>query len=194
MSASVPSHLTGANAGFKSPAGNSASDRPKLLAVRDVDGVAMSYILERPGRVTPISALGGAFRRFRKRARPRVLLIDDDAAIRAVCSVNLRALGIDVIEAADGATGLRLVRQERPDLVLLDVSMPGLGGFEVGELVRRHRKTRKIPLMFLSGEAENDARARELGAIACLEKPFDPVALPSLIATTLNPYTEGAWA
>jgi DNA-binding response OmpR family regulator len=121
-----------------------------------------------------------------------VLLIDDDAAIRAVCSVNLRALGIEVIEAGDGATGLRLARQGRPDLVLLDVSMPGLDGFQVGELVRRHRKTRNIPLMFLSGEEENDARARELGAIACLEKPFDPATLTSLIATTLNPYAEGA--
>jgi CheY-like chemotaxis protein len=123
-----------------------------------------------------------------------VLLIDDDAAIRAVCSVNLRALGIEVMEAGDGATGLRLARQGRPDLVLLDVSMPGLDGFEVGELVRRHRKTRNIPLMFLSGEAETDARARELGAIACLEKPFDPATLTSLIATTLNPYAEGARA
>ncbi|MGZ8691562.1 MAG: response regulator [Gaiellaceae bacterium] len=136
-----------------------------------------------------------AYSRFRKRLRaPRVLLVDDDAAIRTLCSVNLRALGIDVIEAADGVEGLELVRRERPDLVLLDVAMPGLDGFEVGELVRRHRKTRHIPLVFLSGEAENDARARELGAVACLAKPFDPVALSSLIATALNPLAEGAWA
>jgi DNA-binding response OmpR family regulator len=46
----------------------------------------------------------------------------------------------------------------------------------------------------LSGEVENDARARELGAIACLAKPFDPVALSALIATTLKPDVEGAWA
>jgi CheY-like chemotaxis protein len=78
--------------------------------------------------------------------------------------------------------------------VLLDVSMPGLDGFEVGKLVRRHRRTRHIPLMFLSGEAENDGRARELGAIACLAKPFDPVALSALIATTLRPHVEGASA
>ena len=155
----------------------------------------MSYILKRPGHVPRLSARRQVFGRFRKRARaPRVLLIDDDAAIRAVCSVNLRALRIEVMEAGDGATGLRLARHGRPDLVLLDVSMPGLDGFEVGELVRRHRKTRNIPLMFLSGEAETDARARELGAIACLEKPFDPATLTSLIATTLNPYAEGARA
>jgi CheY-like chemotaxis protein len=155
----------------------------------------VSYILERPGGEVQIPPRSKAYRRLRKPMRaPRVLLIDDDPAIRTICSVNLRALGIEVIEAADGAQGLELARRERPDLVLLDVSMPGLDGFEVGELVRRHRRTRHIPLMFLSGEAENDARARELGAIACLAKPFDPVALSALIATTLKPDVEGAWA
>jgi two-component system phosphate regulon response regulator PhoB len=155
----------------------------------------MSYVLERPGGEVEMSSRRKASSRFRKRLRaPRVLLVDDDAAIRTLCSVNLRALGIDVIEAADGVQGLELVRRERPDLVLLDVAMPGLDGFEVGELVRRHRKTRHIPLVFLSGEAENDARARELGALACLAKPFDPVALSSLIATALNPHAEAAWA
>lgn len=155
----------------------------------------MSYILERPGGEVQVSAHSKAYMRLRKRMRaPRVLLIDDDPAVRTLCSVNLRALGIEVIEAADGAQGLELVRRKHPDLVLLDVSMPGLDGFEVGELVRRHRKTRHIPLMFLSGEVENDTRARELGAIACLAKPFDPVALSTLIATTLKPDVEGDWA
>ena len=155
----------------------------------------MSYILEQPGGEVQISGRHKTYRRLRKRVRtPRVLLVDDDAAIRTLCSLNLRALGIDVIEAEDGAQGLELARRERPDLVLLDVSMPGLDGFEVGALVRRHRKTRHIPLMFLSGEAENDTRARELGAIACLAKPFDPVALSTLIATTLKPRLGGAWA
>jgi twitching motility two-component system response regulator PilH len=155
----------------------------------------MSYVLERPSGEVQISARSKAYRRSRKRTRaPRVLLIDDDAAVRMLCSVSLRALGIEVIEAEDGAQGLALARRESPDLVLLDVAMPGLDGFEVGELVRRHRKTRHIPLMFLSGEAENDARARELGAIACLAKPFDPVALSTLIATALKPHGEEAWA
>ena len=147
----------------------------------------MPYVLESPRR-KPL-------RRLRRRMRPPcVLLIDDDDALRLLCSVNLRALGIEVIEAENGERGLELVRRKRPDLVLLDVSMPGLDGFEVGEIVRRHRKTRHIPLMFLSGEDENDARARELGAIACLAKPFDPIALSRLIASALEPQQEGAWA
>jgi CheY-like chemotaxis protein len=123
-----------------------------------------------------------------------VLLIDDDDALRLLCAVTLRALGIEVIEAANGERGLELIRRKRPDLVLLDVSMPGLDGFEVGEMVRRHRRTRHIPLMFLSGEDETDARARELGAIACLAKPFDPIALSRLVAGALKPQQEGARA
>ncbi len=155
----------------------------------------MSYVLERPSGEVQIPVSRKAHWGLHKRTRvPRVLLIDDDAAIRMLCSVSLRALGIEVIEAENGTQGLELARRKRPDLVLLDVSMPGLDGFEVGELVRRHRKTRHIPLMFLSGEAENDARARELGAIACLAKPFDPVVLSTLIATALKPHGEEAWA
>src|SRR4029079_15229678 len=151
--------------------------RPQRPVARSV-GVVMSYVLEKPGNAARPSTPRKALQRGRKRRQiPRVLLIDDDPAIRALCSVNLRALGIDVIEAPDGTQGFKLARREHPDLVLLDVSMPGLDGFQVGELVRRHRRTRKIPLVFLSGEAETDAPARELGAIACLEKPFDPQAL-----------------
>jgi CheY-like chemotaxis protein len=154
----------------------------------------MSYVLESPVGEADIPARRKAHSPFRKRMRaPRVLLIDDDAAIRMLCSVNLRALGIDVLEAEDGAQGWELARRERPDLVLLDVSMPGLDGFEVAELVRGHRKTRHLPLMFLTGEADNDERARKLGALACLAKPFDPAALGSLIATTLNVHAKEAW-
>jgi CheY-like chemotaxis protein len=153
----------------------------------------MSYVLESP--VGGASARRNAHRPFRKRVRaPRVLLIDDDAAVRMLCSVNLRALGIEVLEAEDGAEGWELARRERPDLVLLDVSMPGLDGFEVAELVRGHRKTRHLPLMFLTGEAGNDERARKLGAIACLTKPFDLDALTSFIATAVKPRTEVARA
>ena len=155
----------------------------------------MPYVLRGPAGEVKTSSRRMPYRRLRRRTRaPRVLLIDDDDALRLLCAVSLRALGIEVIEAANGERGLELVRREQPDLVLLDVSMPGLDGFEVGEIVRRHRRTRHIPLMFLSGEDENDARARELGAIACLAKPFDPIALSRLIAGALKPQQEGAWA
>ena len=153
----------------------------------------MSYVLSAPRGRAHLSARRKAVTGT-CRSAPRVLLVDDDATIRLLCSVNLRALGIEVLEAADGSQAFELARRERPDLVLLDVSMPGLDGFEVAELVRGHRRTRRIPLMFLSGEDGNDARARELGAIACLAKPFDPIALASLIAAAVNRHRGEIWA
>ena len=63
----------------------------------------------------------------------RVLVIDDEAPIRLLCRVNLEAEGIEVLEAADGRSGLNLAREQHPDVVLLDVMMPGLDGWRVAE-------------------------------------------------------------
>ena len=119
--------------------------------------------------------------------QPCVLIVDDDPAIREICSINLQLEGLRVLEAANGQVGLARARFERPDLVLTDVRMPGLDGFELAEALRRNLRTRAIPLVFLSGEAgaANEARAVGLGALAYVTKPFDPVALAALVAKTL---------
>lgn len=118
----------------------------------------------------------------------RVLIVDDDPAIRMLCAVNLEIEGLVVLEAADGRRGLEQARSERPDLVVTDVMMPGLDGFELAEALRRDERTCEIPLIFLSSEAgpANAERARELGALAYLTKPFDPPALASLVASELG--------
>jgi CheY-like chemotaxis protein len=66
----------------------------------------------------------------------RVLIVDDDASVRLVCAVNLKAEGLHVSEAADGLDALEQARRERPDLVLTDVAMPGLDGFQLAERLR----------------------------------------------------------
>jgi CheY-like chemotaxis protein len=121
------------------------------------------------------------------RRPPCVLIVDDDAATRMLCSVNLQLEGLRVLEAADGRHGLARAREERPDLVLTDVMMPGLDGFQLAEALRRDERTRLIPLVFLSGEttAAHEARALEVGALAYVKKPFDPLALASLVANML---------
>jgi two-component system chemotaxis response regulator CheY len=117
-----------------------------------------------------------------------VLIVDDDPATRLLCLVNLELEGLRVLEAADGHHGLARARFESPDLVLTDVTMPGLDGFQLAEALRRHERTRQIPLIFLSGEtaATNEARAHELGALAYITKPFDPAALASLVVGVLS--------
>jgi CheY-like chemotaxis protein len=119
--------------------------------------------------------------------RPRVLVVEDDPGVRQLCSVILERAGIEVLEAEDGLRGLERVRADAPDLVVLDVSMPRLDGFELATKLRCDDETRGIPLLFLSGETApaGKARAHALGALAYLTKPFDPPALASVVAGAL---------
>src|SRR5665213_3539391 len=118
---------------------------------------------------------------------PRVLVVDDDFNSRALCSLNLLLEGLEVLEAEDGKRGLARARLESPDLVVTDVAMPGLNGFELAEALRRDESTAQIPLIFLSGElnSDNEARAHSLGALAYVTKPFDPPAFAKLVAGAL---------
>jgi len=116
-----------------------------------------------------------------------VLIVDDDPATRLLCAINLQLEGLRVLEAADGHDGLARARFENPDLVVTDVMMPGLDGFQLAEALNRHERTRRIPVIFLSGEtaAADEARAHELGALAYVTKPFDPCALAALVVGVL---------
>src|SRR6201986_1713693 len=103
-----------------------------------------------------------------------LLGIDDEAPIRLLCRVNLEAEGIHVLEAADGTTGLDLARAEQPDVVLLDVMMPGLDGWRVAEELLEDDRTRGIPIIFLTARAEFRDRARglDIGGGGYVTKPF----------------------
>jgi DNA-binding response OmpR family regulator len=123
----------------------------------------------------------------------RVLVIDDEAPIRLLCRVNLEAEGMQVIEAAEGATGLALAREQQPDVVLLDVMMPGLDGWDVaGELIDDQR-TRSIPIVFLTARAEMRDRARglDVGGLEYVTKPFNPLELAPLVRDLLARVSRG---
>jgi DNA-binding response OmpR family regulator len=119
--------------------------------------------------------------------KTRVLVIDDEAPIRLLCRVNLEAEGIDVLEAADGTTGLELARAEQPDVVLLDVMMPGLDGWRVAEELLEDDRTRGIPIIFLTARAEFRDRARglDIGGVDYVTKPFNPLDLAPLVRDLL---------
>ena len=93
-------------------------------------------------------------------AMTKVLVIDDEAPIRLLCRVNLEAEGMSVIEAADGPSGLDKARDENPDVILLDVMMPGLDGWRVAEHLLDDERTVRIPIIFLTARAEFRDRAR----------------------------------
>lgn len=113
----------------------------------------------------------------------RVLVVDDEAPIRLLCRVNLEAEGIQVLEASDGPTGLEVVRAERPDVILLDVMMPGLDGWQVAEELLEDERTAAIPIVFLTARAEirDQARGLDIGGVDYVTKPFNPVELAPLV-------------
>lgn len=123
----------------------------------------------------------------------RVLVIDDEAPIRLLCRVNLEAEGMQVLEAGDGPTGLEQARSGRPDVILLDVMMPGLDGWAVAAELIDDESTRDIPIIFLTARAELRDRARgiELGGIDYVTKPFNPVELAELVRGLLERVRRG---
>ena len=113
---------------------------------------------------------------------------DDDHVIRGLLEVNLEMEGYDVVTACDGQDALDKIRQEAPDLILLDVMMPNLNGWQVAEALQADEATRQIPIIFLSARAmEADVdKGTSLGAVSYVTKPFDPIDLMELVAQHLR--------
>jgi DNA-binding response OmpR family regulator len=123
----------------------------------------------------------------------QVLVIDDEAPIRLLCRVNLEAEGMKVLEAPDGPTGLAAARTSLPDVILLDVMMPGLDGWQVAEELLDDESTSGIPIVFLTARAELRDRARglDVGGIDYVTKPFNPIELASLVRDLLGRVERG---
>ena len=122
----------------------------------------------------------------------KVLVIDDEAPIRLLCRVNLEAEGMGVIEAPDGPSGVDKARDERPDVILLDVMMPGLDGWRVAEQLFEDERTAGIPIIFLTARAEFRDRARGLDiGVDYVTKPFNPLELAPLVQQLLDRLDRG---
>ncbi|MDH3570752.1 MAG: response regulator, partial [Gemmatimonadota bacterium] len=93
-------------------------------------------------------------------AAQRVLIADDDPPVRSAVARLLRSEGLDVLETGDGEDALRLFREERPDLVLLDVVMPGRDGFEICAQLKANPSTALTPVVMLTGLTEVEDRVR----------------------------------
>ncbi|MDN3242950.1 response regulator transcription factor [Glycomyces tritici] len=118
-------------------------------------------------------------------AVPRVLVVDDDTALAEVVARYLRREGFDVDYAADGATGLERALATLPDLVVLDLMMPGMDGFEV---CRRLRETANVPVVMLTARGEEHDRIAglDLGADDYVTKPFSPGELAARVRAVLR--------
>ena len=108
--------------------------------------------------------------------RPLVLVADDDPDILLLMTLTLERDGYDVVAAKDGLSALEAAVARVPHLVLLDLMMPGLDGYEVTRRLRREPTTKNLPIVIVTAAAEESqaARALEAGADAYMKKPFSP--------------------
>ena len=179
--------------------GRASSAAPEWLTLGQAAkylGVAQSTIRKwsDSGRLAAFYTPGG-HRRFRRSdldaflgnarggSKQRILIVDDDDRLREYLRVNLEMEGYDVREAASADEGLDALDEEPPDLILLDVMMPRVDGWEMLRRVRERHGLDAIPVVMFSGrvDEQEQAAAEERGAQAFIGKPFDP---QQLIAST----------
>ncbi len=113
----------------------------------------------------------------------KVLVVDDEPEIVTVLEVRLKANGYDVITGYCGEEALRLVKEQKPDLIILDVMMPQMSGYKVCGLLKGDTRYQKIPVIMLTARAQDSDRetAQDVGADAYLTKPIDsPVLLSKM--------------
>lgn len=120
----------------------------------------------------------------------KILIVDDEERMRRILTDYLRIKGYDTVEAADGAEALRLFTQENPDMVLLDVMMPVMDGWEV---CRRLRQTSRVPILMLTarGEEEDELNGFALGADEYIAKPFSLKILLARVESLFRRGTNG---
>ena len=120
--------------------------------------------------------------------RPRVLVVDDDPAIRLICTTWLTLDGYEVLEAANGQDALDLAFTTRPAVVLLDLSIPVLDGFGVAAALRADERTRALPVVVITGETgpRITRRVFEMGAAGFFTKPFDPGAVAAFVHSVVG--------
>jgi len=118
----------------------------------------------------------------------RILLIEDDPAARRLVGYALEQEGHEVLTASNGIEGLKKAKEEAPELLVLDVMLPGLDGFEVCHRLRKEEATVDLPILMLSAKAQecDIATGRKMGADDYLTKPADPLEIASRVAALLE--------
>lgn len=123
----------------------------------------------------------------------KILAVDDERHIVRLVQVNLERAGYQVVTAFDGREALEKVESEQPDLVVLDVMMPYMDGFEVLQTLRKNQSTRDLPVIMLTAKAQDADvfRGWQSGVDCYLTKPFNPMELISFVKRIFTSMNEG---
>ncbi len=120
--------------------------------------------------------------------KEKILIIDDEKDIIKLISYNLEKEGYRIISALDGERGLEIIFKEKPDLIILDLMLPGLDGLELCKILKRNEETSSIPIIMLTakGEEADIVVGLELGADDYITKPFSPRVLLARVKAVLR--------
>ncbi len=120
--------------------------------------------------------------------KKKILLADDEEDIKTVIKLYLESKGYDVVTSYDGLDTLDKVKAEKPDLILLDIMMPVINGFEVCKQLKADENTSHIPIVMLSAASHADSveQAMEAGAVDYIMKPFEPPRVEAILKKILG--------
>lgn len=120
---------------------------------------------------------------FGSKKKRKLLIIDDEVSFRTIMALNFEARGFEVAQASSGDHGVQVADEESPDLILLDLMMPGMSGFDTLRYFRGNPKTLTLPIIIVTarGFVEDVERCLEGGASDYIQKPFDIEALVAKI-------------
>ncbi len=116
----------------------------------------------------------------------RILVVDDESDVAKALKIRLKASGYNVVVAGDTVQGYLMANKEKPDLIILDIMLPGGGGFVVAERLKQSAATHHIPIIFVTGISGGEERAYKIGASGYLMKPYQPEKLLETIHDALE--------
>jgi DNA-binding response OmpR family regulator len=116
----------------------------------------------------------------------KILVVDDERPIREVVTLFLARAGYEVVRATNGREAIELASKENPQLIILDMRMPGLHGIDTCRELRSHQETRRIPILALTGYVENEKEALDAGIDEFMSKPFRPEELIARVKALLR--------
>ena len=118
--------------------------------------------------------------------KKKILVVDDEEDVAKALKVRLKANGYHVVLAFDSVEAFTMANKERPDLIILDIMIPGGGGFVVAERLKQSTATHHIPIIFLTGISGGEERAYKVGASGYVMKPYHPEKLLETINNALD--------